>query len=92
MPTQCQGRRAPDRLGMARFLTTQDLTKDYKQIPLSLESKVKMAFSTLYGLYQFVMILLGLFCPLATFQHLMDRVLRPAGERGVERAQESSTR
>uniref|UniRef100_A0A671TSD1 ribonuclease H n=1 Tax=Sparus aurata TaxID=8175 RepID=A0A671TSD1_SPAAU len=66
-----------DRLGTARFYTTLDLTKGYWQIPLSLESREKTAFFTPYGLYQFVTLPFGLFGSPATFQRLMDRVLRP---------------
>ena len=64
-----------ERLGTARFFTTLDLTKGYQQIPLSPGSKDKTAFSTPYGLYQFVMLPFGLFGALATFQRLIDRVL-----------------
>ncbi|XP_026003826.1 uncharacterized protein LOC113009615 [Astatotilapia calliptera] len=66
-----------DRLGTARFFTTLDLTKGYWQIPLSAEAREKTAFSTPYGLYQFVTLPFGLFGAPATFQRLMDRVLRP---------------
>ena len=66
-----------DRLGTARFFSTLDLTKGYWQIPLSPESKEKTAFSAPDGLYQFRTLLFGLFGAPATFQCLMDRVLRP---------------
>ncbi len=56
-----------DRLGAARFYSTLDLTKGYWQIPLSSLSKEKTAFTTQFGLFG---------AP-ATFQRLMDKVLRP---------------
>ena len=53
------------------------MTKGYWQIPLSPESKEKTAFSAPDGLYQFRTLPFGLFGAPATFQRLMDRVLRP---------------
>ncbi len=66
-----------DRLGAARFYSTLDLTKGYWQILLSPLSKEKTAFTTPFGLHQFVTLPFGLFGAPATFQRLMDKVLRP---------------
>ncbi len=66
-----------DRLGAARFYLTLDLTKGYWQIPLSPLSKEKTAFTTPFGLHRFVTLPFGLFGAPATFQRLMDKVLRP---------------
>ncbi len=66
-----------DRLGAARFYSTLNLTKGYWQIPLSPLSKEKTAFTTPFGLHQFVTLPFGLFGAPATFQRLMDKVLRP---------------
>ncbi|XP_048039104.1 uncharacterized protein LOC125263947 [Megalobrama amblycephala] len=49
-----------DRLGTARFYSTLDLTKGYWQIPLSPLSKEKTAFTTPFGLHQFVTLPFGL--------------------------------
>ena len=57
-----------DQLGTACFFTTQDLTESYWQIPLLLESREKTTSSTLYTLYQFVTLWIGLFGAPATFQ------------------------
>ena len=68
-----------DGLGMAHFFSTLDLTKGYWQIPFSPEYKEKSDFSTLYGLYQFNTLPFVFGAP-ATFQRLMDQVLRPHAE------------
>ncbi len=66
-----------DRLGSARFYSTLDLTKGYWQVPLSPLSKEKTAFTTPFGLHQFITLPFGLFGAPATFQCLMDKILRP---------------
>jgi hypothetical protein len=66
-----------ERLGKARYITTLDLTKGYWQIPLSQEAKEKTAFSTPEGLFQYVVMPFGLHGAPATFQRLMDLILRP---------------
>ncbi len=62
-----------DRLGAARFYSTLDLTKGYCQIPLSPLSKEKTAFTTPFGLHQFVTLPFGLFGAPATFQRLIGQ-------------------
>ncbi len=59
-----------NRLGAARFYSTLDLTKGYWQIPLSPLSKEKTAFTTPFGLHQFVTLPFGLFGAPATFQRV----------------------
>uniref|UniRef100_K7G546 ribonuclease H n=1 Tax=Pelodiscus sinensis TaxID=13735 RepID=K7G546_PELSI len=66
-----------DQLGKARFLSTLDLTKGYWQIPLAPGAKEKTAFSTPEGLFQYTVLPFGLHGAPATFQRLMDKLLRP---------------
>ena len=66
-----------ERLGPARYISTLDLTKGYWQVPLTDRAKAKTAFSTPQGLFQYTMMPFGLHGAPATFQRLMDRVLRP---------------
>ena len=63
-------------LGNAMYLSTLDLTKGYWQIPLTQSAKEKTAFSTQSGLYHFNVLPFGLHGAPATFQRLMDHLLR----------------
>ena len=65
-----------DKLGSARYLTTLDLSRGYWQVPVSKESQPLTAFVTPFGLYQFRVMPFGLNGAPATFQRLMDHVLR----------------
>ncbi len=66
-----------DRLVRARYISTLDLTKGYWQVPLSDSAKAKTAFSTPSGHWQYRTLPFGLHGAPATFQRLMDIVLRP---------------
>ncbi len=66
-----------ERLGRARYISTLDLTKGYWQVPLSDSAKAKTAFSTPNGHWQYRTLPFGLHGAPATFQRLMDIVLRP---------------
>lgn len=64
-------------LGRACFISTLDLTKGYWQVPLSKNAREKTAFSTPGGHWQYRTLPFGLHGAAATFQRLMDIVLRP---------------
>ncbi len=66
-----------DCLGRARYISTLDLKKGYWQVPLSETAKPKTAFSTPNGHWQYQTLPFGLPGAPATFQRMMDILLRP---------------
>lgn len=59
-----------------KFITTVDLSKGYWQVPLREEDRPKTAFTTQQGLFQFRVMPFGLQGAPATFQRMMDFLLR----------------
>lgn len=64
-----------DQLGSAKYFSVLNLTFGFHQIPMSKEGAPKIAFSALYGHYQFKRMPFGLKNAPATFQRFMDNVL-----------------
>uniref|UniRef100_A0A8C6LCR8 ribonuclease H n=1 Tax=Nothobranchius furzeri TaxID=105023 RepID=A0A8C6LCR8_NOTFU len=67
-----------ERLGKAMFLSTLDLCKGYWQVPLTESSRDFTTFRVPSGLYRFRTMPFGLHGAPATFQRLVDIVLRGA--------------
>ena len=65
-----------DKLGKAKYITTLDLASGYWQVPMSKEDRPKTAFTTPKGLYQFKVMPFGLNRAPATFQRMMDGIIR----------------
>lgn len=66
----------PDKLGKAQYFSTLDLAKGFHQILVKPEDRKKTVFSTPFGNYEFVRMLFGLENAPATFQRLINSVLR----------------
>ena len=69
-----------DKMSSTKYISTIDLMRGYWQIPLEEDSRQKSAFVTDFGLYEFKTMPFGLHGAPATFQRLMDWVLRGAEE------------
>ena len=65
-----------DSIGSASYITTLDLAKGYWQIPMAADSCEVTAFITPFGLFEFLVMPFGLHTAPATFQRLMNSLLR----------------
>ena len=65
-----------DQIGNAKYISMLDLAKGYWQVPMATEDRVKTAFSSPMGLYQYTVMPFGLSGAPATFQRMMDTILR----------------
>ncbi|XP_071941068.1 uncharacterized protein [Antedon mediterranea] len=65
-----------DKVGNAKFITKLDLTQGYYQIALTDEAKLKSAFITPWGQYQYKVMPFGMANSPGTFQRLIDNILR----------------
>ena len=65
-----------NQVGQAKYITTLDLAKGYWQVPVASQDRHKTAFTTPRGLYQFKMMPFGLCGAPATFQRMMDQIIK----------------
>ena len=65
-----------DRLRDARYISALDLTQGYWQVPVAPQACSRTASTTPFGLYQFTVMPFGLQGAPATFQRMMDMLLK----------------
>ena len=65
-----------DRVGKANFITTLDLARGYWQVPVADKDTHKTAFTSPFGLYQFCVMAFRLNGASASFQRLINEVVR----------------
>jgi hypothetical protein len=66
-----------DQLAGAQVFSKNDLCSDYHQIKIRVKDIPKMAFTTRYGLYEYLVMSFGLMNALAHFMYLMNSVFMP---------------
>lgn len=67
----------------AKYFTGIDIKSGYHQILVAPEDQKKCAFVTPDGLYEFITMPFGLCNAPATFQRLMNEILRPILDKNV---------
>lgn len=71
-----------DRLGKCNYYTTLDLASGFHQIQMDKSDQEKTAFNTERGHYEFIRMPFGLRNAPATFQRVMDNILRGVQDEG----------
>ena len=65
-----------EKIGSANVISMLDLAKGYWHIPMTPDSQEKTVFVTPFGLFEFTVMPFGLHNAPATFQRIMNHVLR----------------